>query len=178
MAMSELKIPFFGGCACGAIRYESSVEPIMMFKCHCRDCQQITGGAFVAGLLLPASALRLTKEQLRYHFTPSMADGKHKRGFCPECGSRITGGESDREPAQYISVTAGRLDDPSWFRPQMDFFRFRCATVGSNGFGDSEIRALSTAAKRLKFREKITPFLWFDGHAEQAAKLYMVKLTS
>ena len=118
----EMKIPFTGGCACGAIRYECSAEPIMMFKCHCRDCQQVTGGAFVAGLLLPASAFRLTKGQLRYHFTPSMAGGKHKRSFCPECGSRITGGESDREPAKYIGVTAGSVDDPSWFRPQMDFF--------------------------------------------------------
>ena len=53
-----MKIPFTGGCACGAIRYECSAEPIMMFKCHCRDCQQVTGGGFVAGLLVPASAFR------------------------------------------------------------------------------------------------------------------------
>jgi hypothetical protein len=63
----------------------------MMFKCHCRDCQQGAGGGFVAVLLVPASAFRLTKGQLRYHFTPNMAGGKHKRGFCAECGSRITG---------------------------------------------------------------------------------------
>ena len=70
-----MKIPFTGGCECGAIRYECSAEPIMMFKCHCRDCQKVTGGGFVAGLLAPASAFRLTKGQLRYHFTPSMASG-------------------------------------------------------------------------------------------------------
>src|SRR5437764_12460030 len=39
----NMKIPFTGGCSCGAIRYESTAEPIMMFKCHCRDCQQATG---------------------------------------------------------------------------------------------------------------------------------------
>src|SRR6266540_3929418 len=89
-----MKIPFTGGCACGAIRYECSAEPIMTFKCHCRDCQRVTGGGFVAGLLVPASAFRLIKGQLRYHFTPSLAGGKHKRGFCAECGSRITGGGS------------------------------------------------------------------------------------
>ena len=94
----------------------------MMFKCHCRDCQRLTGGGFVAGLLVPASAFRLTKGQLRYHFTPSLAGGKHKRGFCAKCGSRLTGGESDERPTGFIGVTAGSLDDPSWFRPQMDFF--------------------------------------------------------
>src|ERR1041384_3995572 len=91
-------IPFAGGCACGAIRYECSAEPSMTFKCHCRDCQRVTGGGFVAGLLVPAAAFRLTKGQLRYHFTPSLAGGKHKRGFCADCGSRITGGESDERP--------------------------------------------------------------------------------
>ena len=36
--MIRMEIPFTGGCACGAIRYECSAEPIMMFKCHFRDC--------------------------------------------------------------------------------------------------------------------------------------------
>jgi hypothetical protein len=117
-----MKIPFTGGCVCGAIRYECSAEPIMMFKCHCRDCQQITGGGFVAGLLVPKEAFRLTKGQLRYHFTPRLAGGRHKRGFCAECGSRLTGGEFDEGSTGFIGITAGSLDDPSWFRPQMDFF--------------------------------------------------------
>lgn len=116
------KLPFTGGCVCGAIRYECTAEPLMMFKCHCRDCQQVTGGGFVPGLLIPISEFRLTKGELRYHFTPSAAGGKHKRGFCPECGSRITGGESDRRPPEFIGITAGSLDDPGWFKPQMDFF--------------------------------------------------------
>jgi len=122
MAMSRMKIPFSGGCACGAIRYECCAEPIVMFKCHCRDCQRATGSAFLAGLLLPESAFHLTKGQLRYHFTPSMRGGKHKRGFCPECGSRLTGGEFDERPTGMIGVTMGSLDDPTWFHPQMDVF--------------------------------------------------------
>jgi hypothetical protein len=94
----------------------------MMFKCHCRDCQRVTGGGHVPGLLVPAAAFRLTKGQLRYHFTPSLAGGKHKRGFCPDCGSRLTGGESDERPSGFVGLTAGSLDDPSGFTPQMDFF--------------------------------------------------------
>jgi hypothetical protein len=117
-----MKLPFTGGCACGAIRYECNAEPTMMFKCHCADCQRVTGGGFVPGLLVTASAFRLTKGQLRYHFTPSLAGGKHKRGFCAEYGSRITGGESDRRPSEFIGITAGSLDDSSWFRPQLDLF--------------------------------------------------------
>ena len=116
-----MKIPFSGGCTCGAIRYECTAEPIMMLKCPCRDCQQLTGSAFVPAVLVPAEAFRLTRGQLRYHFTSSIARGKHKRGFCPECGSRVTGGEFE-EQSQFVGILAGTLDDPSWFQPQMDIF--------------------------------------------------------
>ena len=116
------KLPFAGGCVCGAIRYECAAEPIMMFNCHCRDCQRVTGGGFVSGLLAPIAAFRLTQGKLCCHFTPSLAGGKHKRGFCVECGSRLTGGESAEQSRDFIGITAGSLDDPSWFRSQMDLF--------------------------------------------------------
>lgn len=89
----SVKVPFTGGCVCGAVRYEVSAAPVMMFKCHCRDCQHVTGGAFLPGLLVPAAAFRLTKGVLKYHFTPSLAGDQHQRGFCADCGSRLTGGE-------------------------------------------------------------------------------------
>jgi len=117
-----MNVPFAGGCVCGTIRYECSAEPIMMFKCHCRDCQRVTGGRFVACLLLSDAAVRLTRGQLRYHFTPSLADGQHKCGFCADCGSRLTGAESHERPTGVVGITAGSLDDTSWFRPQLDFF--------------------------------------------------------
>jgi hypothetical protein len=117
-----MKLPFTGGCVCGAVRYECTAAPLLMFKCHCRDCQHVTGGAFVPGLLVPATAFRLTKGEMRYHFTPSLAGGQHKRGFCAACGSRLTGAEHETETRPFIGITAGSLDDPSWFKPQMHFF--------------------------------------------------------
>ena len=62
--MSKTPIPFTGGCVCGAIHYECTAEPIMMFKCHCRDCQHVTGSGFAPGILLPSGAFRLTRGQL------------------------------------------------------------------------------------------------------------------
>src|SRR6516165_12790099 len=76
-----MKVPFTGGCACGAIRYECTGEPIMMLKCHCRDCQHITGGGFAAAVLLPAEAFQLTKGELTYHFTPSLFVGNTNAVF-------------------------------------------------------------------------------------------------
>ncbi len=33
-----MQVPFSGGCACGAIRYECSADPAFSWHCHCRDC--------------------------------------------------------------------------------------------------------------------------------------------
>ena len=117
-----MKIPFTGGCVCGAVRYECAAEPIMMLKCHCRDCQHITGGGFAAAVLVPANAFRVTKGEIRYHLTPSLAGGKHKRGYCAQCGSRLTGAEKEAGGWGFVGLLAGSLDDPSEFRPQMDIF--------------------------------------------------------
>jgi hypothetical protein len=107
---------FTGGCLCGAIRYECDAEPIMMFKCHCRDCQHVSGGGYIPGLLFARSDVRITKGALAHYASASMAGGEHERGFCARCGSRITGGKSPTT----IGVVAGSLDDPSLFRPTMD----------------------------------------------------------
>ena len=117
-----MKLPFTGGCACGAIRYESSAEPIMMFKCHCRDCQHATGGGHACAVIVPAGSFRFTSGTPRYHFTQGAAGGQHKRGFCAECGSRLTGGENPEGTSGMVGINAGSLDDPRWFRPQMDIF--------------------------------------------------------
>src|SRR5437667_12391973 len=56
--------PFSGGCACGAIRYESTAEPVMMLHCHCRDCQRSSGGPFSSFVIVPTEAFKLLQGSL------------------------------------------------------------------------------------------------------------------
>jgi hypothetical protein len=112
---------FTGGCLCGAVRYECTAEPIAMLKCHCRDCQRATGSPYAAAILLPAESFRFVKGKLSYHLQARAKGGQHKRGFCPECGARVTGGESE-DKSEMIGILAASLDDPSLFQPTMDIF--------------------------------------------------------
>ena len=77
-----------GGCACGAVRYECSADPIMAANCYCTDCQHSTGTAMASVLLVPKAALKLTGELKHYESTGDSGN-KVSRGFCPNCGSPI-----------------------------------------------------------------------------------------
>jgi hypothetical protein len=110
--------PATGGCACGAIRYEISAEPIVMFNCHCRDCQKATGGPYTPVFYVPAKAFKITKGTPKYYETKSEMMGHNLRGFCGECGSRLFGGKSDFGQG----VTASSLDDPGWYKPQHEIW--------------------------------------------------------
>jgi len=119
-----IKTPFTGGCVCGAVRYECSAAQaeIQMFKCHCLDCQHVTGGGHTPVVYVPAPTFKLTRGALRYFYTDSelMGPHSHKRGFCPDCGSRVTGGEGPKAPG--IGITAGSLDDAGAFEPAIEMW--------------------------------------------------------
>ena len=107
-----------GGCSCGAVRYECTAEPTYMFKCHCRDCQYVSGSAYMPVYYVPKTAFRFTKGDVKRHETQSLRGGTNLRGFCADCGSRLTGGESERG----IGIAAPSLDDPRAFRPTFHTF--------------------------------------------------------
>lgn len=106
-----------GGCQCGSVRYELGGEAIMLYACHCRDCQKQSSSAFGMSLIVAGEDLRFVSggDRLRSWDTRG-EDGHIKRCyFCPDCGSRIYhggDGEDDR-----ISLKAGSLDDVDWLRP-------------------------------------------------------------
>lgn len=115
-----MKLPITGGCVCGAVRYEITAEPLLMLKCHCRDCQRVTGGPYVPAVVVPYRAFRVRQGEIRRFATESENGGRNLRGFCPACGSRLTGAEDAERGV--IGVVASSLDDPGIFRPKFDMY--------------------------------------------------------
>jgi hypothetical protein len=114
-----MQLPITGGCACGAVRYECVVEPIMAVNCHCRDCQRASGSGYAPGTWFPADAFRITKGQVKYHDIKVETGNTVSRGFCVDCGSPLIAKNSS---APLVIVRAGSLDDPSLHRPQIDIW--------------------------------------------------------
>jgi len=48
-----MNLPQTGGCQCGKVRYEITQQPLLVYTCHCLDCQRLTGSAFSLGVVVP-----------------------------------------------------------------------------------------------------------------------------
>jgi hypothetical protein len=109
-----------GGCACGAIRYTCTADPLFSLNCHCRDCQRESGSGFIPVLAVPRAAFAVTRGSPSF-FTLT-ADSGHPttRAFCATCGSPLFG--LPGSAPEIVTIRAGSLDDPGAFRPSQDIF--------------------------------------------------------
>jgi hypothetical protein len=98
-----------GGCLCGRIRYEAEVFLKNGYICHCTICQKSTGQPAEITVLIKPGTLRYLQGEPKYY--PSSLFGK--RGFCPDCGSRLVWQAIDPEDDWSTNLTVGSLDNPS-----------------------------------------------------------------
>jgi hypothetical protein len=106
---------YTGGCACGAIRYEISGEPVFENHCQCRDCQLRSGTGHGSYLSFPRAGVKLQGEGKHWDVVADSGNVK-SHFFCPTCGTPVYvtfAGMPD-----FVAVHATSLDDPSRHKPQ------------------------------------------------------------
>jgi len=113
--MKTIRLPLVGRCQCAALRYSVSAPPLMIYACHCTNCQKQTGSAFVLSATISEEAVSFTSgEPSRVEWTSD--SGTKRYGlFCGDCGSRIVNGQTPS--IGLYSLRAGTLEDTSWVRP-------------------------------------------------------------
>ena len=112
--ISWVKLPQTGGCLCGKIRYEITETPqLVVYTCHCIDCQRLTSSAFSMGIVVSDTAFRFMGFEPRQLQGTADSGRGNTRLVCPECGSWVCGTPRDG----VRRVRAGTLDDTSWLRP-------------------------------------------------------------
>jgi hypothetical protein len=123
---------FSGGCLCGAVRYESTVEPVVAGHCHCIDCRKSSGTGHCSHLGVPAAGVTVTGE-LRFYDAPADSGNIVSRGFCPTCGAAIY--STNSAMPGMLFVRASGLDDPEVFQPQMVVYTKRAPSWDTIGGG-------------------------------------------
>lgn len=107
--------PYTGGCACGAVRYETDSEPIFQNHCHCLDCQKRSGTGHASYLTFPQRAhVRIIGEVTQWRVAGDSGSEK-VHSFCPVCGGSVF--LTQVAAPDLIAMHAGSLDDPGLFRP-------------------------------------------------------------
>src|SRR3546814_11598617 len=113
--MSATKANHEGGCACGAVRYRAAGDLRPVVACHCSQCRKAftNYGAFTA---VERAGLSIENEdEVTWHASSPGV----RRGFCRHCGSALFW---ERRAADYISIAAGTLDQPSGMRQMRHIF--------------------------------------------------------
>lgn len=104
-----------GGCLCGATRYAVSSPPLLVYACHCTDCQTASGASFTLTLVAETAAIAATEGAAQAYDRPQPS-GRTKTIFrCPRCLTALWGVRPDR-PA-LATVYAGTLDDSAKLVP-------------------------------------------------------------
>lgn len=111
-----------GGCLCGAVRYEISAEPMMSGKCHCLNCQKLSGSGHAFHLMVPEGSFLVKGPTKGYSWTADSGNTV-TTNFCTECGSPIFGRSTGF--AGMVTVRAASLDDASGVKPQMTVYAKR-----------------------------------------------------
>ena len=86
--------------------------------CHCGDCQQIAGSAFITGVLVPEGSVTVNGELQSYKVKADSGNGI-TRNFCPICGTKIM---VELEGGVGVGVSYTTLDDSSWLEPAIEFY--------------------------------------------------------
>jgi hypothetical protein len=108
---------YTGGCACGAIRYETAGEPVFENHCQCGDCQKRSGTGHGSYLTFAQRADVAILGEAKSWRVAGESGNEKIHAFCPTCGTPAY--LTFAAMPELIVVHAASLDDPGRFNPQV-----------------------------------------------------------
>lgn len=110
--MSDWKLPWEGGCRCGALRVRVTAPPLLTGACHCTGCQRMTGSAYSLTVTVPKDGFELIAGE------PIIGGARNPEVRHHHCG-RCLSWVYTTLPAMdfFVNLRATMLDDAGWFVP-------------------------------------------------------------
>ena len=110
-----------GRCACGAIYYKLGAPALIVHACHCRDCQRLTGSAFVINLWMEKRFVEASGPAPKSFRLAGGSGQSHDVFFCGDCGTYLWS-RYHGAPGDALFVRAGTLDQPEAVKPDVHIF--------------------------------------------------------
>ena len=106
-AMDDWKLPWDGGCRCGATRIRVATPPLLTMACHCAGCRKMSASAYSLSVGVSAAGFEIVEGE-------PVLGGKDRdmHHFCPRCMTWMF----TRPPGfdWLVNVRAPVLDDHLW----------------------------------------------------------------
>lgn len=112
-------IVYEGGCSCRKLRYRMSANPLIVHACHCRQCQRVTGSAFVMNALIEKEKVELLCgdiDQMRF------PDTHHTAYFCRACATYVWSEYRSGRFDNCWFMRVGAMDEPDLTPPTVHIF--------------------------------------------------------
>jgi len=110
-----------GGCACAAVRYRLTEEPLIVHACHCRDCQRLNGSPFVLNLWIERCFVEPAGVEPRSVALRAGSGAGHDVFFCGSCSTALWS-RYHAPPGETLFVRGTTLDDPTAYAPDVHIF--------------------------------------------------------
>lgn len=92
-----------GGCHCGRIAYEATIDPNAVGICHCTDCQSLSGSAYRVTVPARADAFIIRGEP-KIYVKIAASGTRRAQAFCPDCGAAIYAAAVSNPPSYSLRV--------------------------------------------------------------------------
>ncbi len=112
-AFAGWRLPWDGGCRCGAVRIRVTAPPLLAMACHCTGCRSMSASAFSLSLAIPADGFEVAAGE------PVLGGlNKDMHHFCPACMTWLF----TRPPGLdwFVNVRPSTLDAHGWFEPYVE----------------------------------------------------------
>jgi hypothetical protein len=110
--MDEWKLPWEGGCRCGAVRVRVTAPPLLASACHCDGCRKMSASAFSLTLSIPAEGFEVVAGET---VIGGLRGPEVHHHHCDACKSwvftRVEGLDF------FVNLRATMLDDHDWVAP-------------------------------------------------------------
>ena len=109
------KLPWEGGCRCGAVRLRVTKPPLLAAACHCTGCQSMSSSAFSLSLAVPSDGFGVTAGK------PVLGGlGRDVHWFCPACMTWMFTRPAGMD--WFVNLRPSMLDEHGWFEPYIETF--------------------------------------------------------
>jgi hypothetical protein len=119
-----------GGCHCGAVKFWTDLDPMIVNQCNCNRCRKLYGTVNCAAFYHEAE-VTFDGTMASYEFTGG-SGMPVKSHFCVNCGTRVFG-EAEAFP-ELVFIMIGAFENSRLFKPRFEIFNnYRLDWLTHNG---------------------------------------------